>query len=209
VGIPCKVQLVSLWLESTRLRLLWWGIVRDVSKYRGQFNTGSFVTASVMFFFFRRHLAFWFQKNIGAAKPNPYVWYLKKKKKKKKLSGHLTTISFYDYQSVLFWVLGGRDVILLMLVFYWSSWVPHFTYFFGKRWVLFLGLWLRRLAETLGDPFRQLSDKVWKAWKSERVYLMGVLSGGGCDDNSDYANYFQVLVSWDATNSLHSFYGLQ
>jgi len=53
--------------------------------------------------------------------------------------------------------------------------VPLMVYFFGKRgycsWVCGCG----GLAETLGDPYRQLSDKSLKAWKFERWIVHGVL----------------------------------
>jgi ferredoxin-type protein NapH len=52
--------------------------------------------------------------------------------------------------------------------------VPVFTYFFGKRWYCSWVCGCGGLAETLGDPFRQLSDKSLKAWKIERYLIHGV-----------------------------------
>lgn len=53
--------------------------------------------------------------------------------------------------------------------------VPVFVYFFGKRWYCSWVCGCGGLAETLGDPFRQLSDKSLKAWKVERWMVHGVL----------------------------------
>lgn len=53
--------------------------------------------------------------------------------------------------------------------------VPLFTYFFGKRWYCSWVCGCGGLAETLGDPYRQLSDKSLRAWKYERWIIHGVL----------------------------------
>jgi polyferredoxin len=53
--------------------------------------------------------------------------------------------------------------------------VPIFTYFFGKRWYCSWVCGCGGLAETLGDPYRQLSDKSLKTWKLERYLVHGVL----------------------------------
>ena len=52
---------------------------------------------------------------------------------------------------------------------------PLLTYFFGKRWYCSWVCGCGGLAETLGDPFRQLSDKSLKAWKIERISIHSVL----------------------------------
>lgn len=44
---------------------------------------------------------------------------------------------------------------------------PVLTYFFGKRWYCSWVCGCGALAETAGDPFRQLSDKSRKAWQWE------------------------------------------
>lgn len=54
--------------------------------------------------------------------------------------------------------------------------VPVFVYFFGKRWYCSWVCGCGGLAETLGDPFRQLSNKSVKAWKVERWMIHGVLA---------------------------------
>ena len=52
---------------------------------------------------------------------------------------------------------------------------PVLTYFFGKRWYCSWVCGCGGLAETLGDPWRQLSDKSNRAWKFERVVIYAVL----------------------------------
>ncbi len=53
--------------------------------------------------------------------------------------------------------------------------VPLFTYLFGKRWYCSWVCGCGGLAETLGDPYRQLSDKSLRAWQVERYLIHGVL----------------------------------
>ena len=53
--------------------------------------------------------------------------------------------------------------------------VPLFTYFFGKRWYCSWVCGCGGLAETAGDPYRQLSDKSMKAWRIERWVIHSVL----------------------------------
>ena len=52
---------------------------------------------------------------------------------------------------------------------------PVLAYFYGKRWYCSWVCGCGGLAETLGDPYRQLSDKSMKAWKIERYMVHGVL----------------------------------
>ncbi|MFK7952931.1 MAG: 4Fe-4S binding protein [Ekhidna sp.] len=53
--------------------------------------------------------------------------------------------------------------------------VPVFVFFFGKRWYCSWVCGCGGLAETAGDPFRQLSDKSLKAWQIERYLIHAVL----------------------------------
>lgn len=53
--------------------------------------------------------------------------------------------------------------------------VPVLTYFFGKRWYCSWVCGCGGLAETVGDPFRQLSDKSLKAWKIEKKLIYSIL----------------------------------
>lgn len=53
--------------------------------------------------------------------------------------------------------------------------VPVLVYFYGKRWYCSWVCGCGGLAETLGDPYRQHSDKSLKAWKVERWLIHGVM----------------------------------
>ncbi len=53
--------------------------------------------------------------------------------------------------------------------------VPLFTFLFGKRWYCSWVCGCGGLAETLGDPFRQLSSKKLRAWRIERWLIHAVL----------------------------------
>ena len=53
--------------------------------------------------------------------------------------------------------------------------VPVMVYFFGKRWYCSWVCGCGGLAETLGDPYRQHSDKSLQAWKLERWLIHSVL----------------------------------
>lgn len=53
--------------------------------------------------------------------------------------------------------------------------IPVMVYFFGKRWYCSWVCGCGGLAETLGDPYRQLSNKKMWAWKLERWLVHGVL----------------------------------
>lgn len=53
--------------------------------------------------------------------------------------------------------------------------VPLFVFLFGKRWYCSWVCGCGGLAETLGDPYRHLSDKSLGAWRSERWIIHSVL----------------------------------
>jgi polyferredoxin len=79
---------------------------------------------------------------------------------------NLTTLlnSGYFGMFLLFW-----GMVLSLVA------VPVLTYFFGKRWYCSWVCGCGGLAETVGDPFRQLSDKSLKAWQVERWLVHSVL----------------------------------
>ncbi len=52
---------------------------------------------------------------------------------------------------------------------------PILTYFYGKRWYCSWVCGCGGLAETVGDPFRHLSDKSRTAWQVERWMIHSVL----------------------------------
>ena len=53
--------------------------------------------------------------------------------------------------------------------------VPVMVYFFGKRWYCSWVCGCGGLAETLGDPYRQLSSKTLLSWRVERIVIHTVL----------------------------------
>jgi Pyruvate/2-oxoacid:ferredoxin oxidoreductase delta subunit len=72
---------------------------------------------------------------------------------------------------------GGIGVFM----FFWSTMMtlvatPALTYAFGKRWYCSWVCGCGGLAETLGDPFRHLSDKSLRAWRIERWMIHSVLA---------------------------------
>ena len=83
---------------------------------------------------------------------------------------------FYDYNLTSLMVSGKLGWFML----FWGIAliviaVPVFTFFYGKRWYCSWVCGCGGLAETLGDPYRQLSDKSLKAWKIERWMIHAVL----------------------------------
>jgi polyferredoxin len=88
--------------------------------------------------------------------------------------------------------------------------VPVLTYFFGKRWYCSWVCGCGGLAETLGDPFRQLSDKSLKAWKFERYIIHGVLVFAVLMTIGVLYTYFTgsyTMLGFIPTESLKSWYG--
>ncbi|MFK8055373.1 MAG: 4Fe-4S binding protein [Saprospiraceae bacterium] len=83
---------------------------------------------------------------------------------------------FFDWNLTTLMSSGGFGIFLL-------GWgialivigVPVMTYFFGKRWYCSWVCGCGGLAETMGDPYRQLSDKSLRGWKYERFIIHGVL----------------------------------
>lgn len=84
---------------------------------------------------------------------------------------------FFDFN--LNQLLSNGTLGLFMLVWGIALFVlavPIFTYLYGKRWYCSWVCGCGGLAETLGDPHRQLSDKSMRAWKIERYMVHGVLA---------------------------------
>lgn len=83
---------------------------------------------------------------------------------------------FYDYNLETLTTSGAVGISMLV----WGIalaliGVPVITYFYGKRWYCSWVCGCGGLAETLGDPYRQLSDKSLTAWKVERWMVHSVL----------------------------------
>jgi Pyruvate/2-oxoacid:ferredoxin oxidoreductase delta subunit len=166
---------VSLWLKGSpagefflygflyTLAILVMGI-RMFIKYRHS-NYHLIRTSSVMFFqlafaflipeiLLRLNYPYYDFKNIW---PLDYDFFFPSSMNELIAAGGLGTF-------MLFWG------ILLIIVG-----VPLLVYFYGKRWYCSWVCGCGGLAETLGDPYRQLSDKSLKAWRIERWMVHGVL----------------------------------
>ncbi|WP_114750148.1 4Fe-4S binding protein [Pleomorphovibrio marinus] len=116
---------------------------------------------------------------------------------------------FFEYR--IEGMLGSGALGMFMLV--WGIiliilGVPIFTYFYGKRWYCSWICGCGGLAETLGDPYRHLSDKSLKAWKIERYMVHGVLVFAVVMTGFTIWNYFSGFgLLGDATGMLHQWYG--
>lgn len=87
--------------------------------------------------------------------------------------------------------------------------VPLFTYLYGKRWYCSWVCGCGGLAETMGDPFRQLSDKSMRAWKYERFIIHGVLVAAVVMTAGVLYTYFtgSYKIGFIDTSSLKAWYG--
>lgn len=101
---------------------------------------------------------------------------------------------------ILFWGIG-----LAVLA------VPLLAVFFGKRWYCSWVCGCGGLAETLGDPFRHLSDKRLGAWKVERWMVHAVLVFVVAMTGVTLVNHLSGLdgspLLGDATGGLQKWYG--
>ncbi|MEO0877411.1 MAG: 4Fe-4S dicluster domain-containing protein, partial [Bacteroidota bacterium] len=83
---------------------------------------------------------------------------------------------FFDYNLNSLTSSGGFGLFLLFWgIILAAIGVPIITYFYGKRWYCSWVCGCGGLAETLGDPYRQLSDKSEQAWHIERWIIHSVL----------------------------------
>ncbi|MBL4594200.1 MAG: 4Fe-4S binding protein [Flavobacteriales bacterium] len=87
--------------------------------------------------------------------------------------------------------------------------IPVMVYFLGKRWYCSWVCGCGGLAETLGDPYRHLSDKSLKAWKFERYIIHLVLVFATVMTGATLYTYFSgaTTVLGIQTASLQSWYG--
>jgi polyferredoxin len=85
---------------------------------------------------------------------------------------------FYDWHLNAMTSGGSLGMFYLVVgIFMFVVFTPIITYFVGKRWYCSWVCGCGGLAETAGDPFRQLSSKKVSAWKFERwlIHLVLVL----------------------------------
>ena len=87
--------------------------------------------------------------------------------------------------------------------------VPVITYFFGKRWYCSWVCGCGGLAETMGDPYRQLSDKSLRAWQFERWIIHGVLAFAVIMTAMVLYTYFtgEKNVLFMSSNDVRTWYG--
>lgn len=142
--------------------------VKFIWKYWGN-RYQLFRTLSVMFF----QLCFAFLIPEILAKLNPSTPYFAKDLK------NMWPLNYYflDEWHLTNMITGGNLGLFfllfgLALVFIGS---PILTYFYGKRWYCSWVCGCGALAETAGDPFRQLSSKKLSVWKFERWMIHAVL----------------------------------
>ncbi|CAH1001190.1 hypothetical protein LEM8419_02088 [Neolewinella maritima] len=138
--------------------------VRMISKYRH--NKYQIVrTLSVMFF--QTAFAFLIPEILGA---------LNKPQQDLKNIWPLDYDFFFGWQLEQFQSAGALGTFMLV----WGIvlviiGVPLMVHLVGKRWYCSWVCGCGGLAETMGDPWRQLSDKSLRAWKFERWIIHGVL----------------------------------
>lgn len=85
----------------------------------------------------------------------------------------------YLFPDTVGWFTGNYARTGVFLVFWGAVMsfiaVPLLTWYFGKRWYCSWVCGCGALAETVGDPYRSLSDKSLGAWKVERWMIHSVL----------------------------------
>lgn len=87
--------------------------------------------------------------------------------------------------------------------------IPVMVYFLGKRWYCSWVCGCGGLAETLGDPYRHLSNKTLKVWKFERYIIHLVLVFAVVMTGATLYSYFSGATSILGidTYSIQSWYG--
>ena len=103
------------------------------------------------------------------------------------------------------WFVLVWSIALALLV------VPLLAFFWGKRWYCSWVCGCGGLAETLGDPFRHLSDKRLRAWRVERWLVHAVLVFAVVMTGIVLINYFSARggdpLLGQATWRIQSWYG--
>lgn len=85
----------------------------------------------------------------------------------------------YLFPNTMSSLIGSDDGLLMFMAFWTLAMTfiatPLLTYFYGKRWYCSWVCGCGGMAETVGDPWRQNSDKSLRAWKIERWTVHSVL----------------------------------
>ncbi len=140
--------------------------VRFMYKYRGNAYQ-QWRTASVMFFqlVFSFLIPAWMMAMNQPEFYFSYFWPLKYE---------------YLFPETINWLTDSYTRTGVFLVFWGAVMsfiaVPVLTWYFGKRWYCSWVCGCGALAETVGDPYRSLSDKSLRAWKVERWMIHTVLA---------------------------------
>ncbi|WP_232830136.1 4Fe-4S dicluster domain-containing protein [Lewinella sp. IMCC34191] len=138
--------------------------VRMITKYRHN-KYQLLRTGSVMFF--QLAFAFLIPEILGA---------LNKPQQDLKNIWPLDYDFFFGWQLEQFQSAGAVGIFMLVWgVVLIIVGVPLMVHLVGKRWYCSWVCGCGGLAETMGDPWRQLSDKSLRAWKFERWIVHGVL----------------------------------
>ena len=87
--------------------------------------------------------------------------------------------------------------------------VPVMVYFYGKRWYCSWVCGCGGLAETLGDPYRQLSSKSLFSWKVERWLIHGVLVFATIMTLITLYTFFAEIETWKEFAFGFSVYDIQ
>lgn len=103
--------------------------------------------------------------NLSTAWPLDYGFYYDYRLDKVLVENEQTFLGMNVGMMMFIW-----GIILTLVI------VPLFTYLYGKRWYCSWVCGCGGLAETLGDPFRQQSDKSLRAWRIERYVIYSVLA---------------------------------
>ena len=120
-------------------------------------------------------------------------------------------LSYGDFNPANFLGLLNNPAKLSLVLLVWGVaftfvLTPVLTYFYGKRWYCSWVCGCGGLANTAGDPWRQLSDKSTKAWKIEKVTIYSVLGLIAVTTGMLWFSYATGWVNGFSTG-LSKFYG--
>ena len=176
-GMVEMVQPLATWLGVTTSQWFLYGVVytlaiavfavRAAMRYRHS-RYHLVRTASIVFF---QSIFAWFLPQLLVRFQQPYmefngVWPLKNNYLwPEKISAGGEFVKGGDFGLFLKWF-----AVALVVA------VPILTYYYGKRWYCSWVCGCGGLAETVGDPWRQNSDKSTRAWWIERITIYTVLA---------------------------------
>lgn len=108
---------------------------------------------------------------------------------------------FFDWNINSLMASGNIGMFMLFWgILFTAVVIPVMVYFFGKRWYCSWVCGCGGLAETLGDPYRQNSNKKMNAWKVERWLIHSVLV---------FAIIMTILTLYSFFSGAQSIFGLK